>query len=157
MGDALTAIREDEVSALSLGIRSFAWKSYAFTLSAVIAGLTGSLYAGYVGILEPSTFILSVSFTLVAMVIVGGAGTLLGPVIGALVLTAAPEALRTVGTEYRLIVYGLALTLTVLFFPQGLAGIGTLVRAKLARSNGRPTELPPPTFKTNEEVSRAAP
>jgi len=157
MGDALIAIREDEVSALSLGIRSFAWKSFAFTLSALIAGLTGGLYAGYVGILEPSAFILTVSFTLLAMVIVGGAGTLLGPVIGALVLTAAPEALRSVGAEYRLIVYGLALTLTVLFFPQGLAGIGTFVRAKLGRSNSRPTELPSPTFQTNEEVSHGAP
>lgn len=157
MGDALTAIREDEVSALSLGIRSFAWKSYAFTLSAVIAGLTGGLYAGYVGILEPSTFILTVSFTLLAMVIVGGSGTLLGPVIGALVLTAAPEALRNVGAEYRLILYGLALTLTVLFFPRGLAGIGTLVRSRFSRSRGEPDELPSPSFKSSEEVSLGAP
>lgn len=131
MGEALTAIREDEVSALSLGIRTVAWKSFAFTVAATIAGFTGALYAGYIGILEPSSFILTVSFTILAMVIVGGAGTLLGPVVGALVLTIAPEALREVGPEYRLILYGFALTLTVLFFPQGLVGIGTAFRSKV--------------------------
>jgi branched-chain amino acid transport system permease protein len=159
VGDALTAIREDEVSALSLGIRTFWWKSFSLTVSAVVAGLTGALYAGYVGILEPSTFILTVSFTLLAMVIVGGAGTLLGPVIGALVLSVVPEALRGVGPEYRLILYGLALTLTVLFFPQGLAGIGSTMRSKLwPNGGGRASHPPPPpTAEKTQEVSVDAP
>lgn len=158
MGDALTAIREDEISALSLGIRTFAWKCYAFTISAVIAGLTGALYAGYVGILEPSSFILTVSFTLLAMVIVGGAGTLIGPVIGALALSIAPEALRDLGPDYRLIVYGVALTLTVLFFPQGLAGIGELVRSRFTGWRGQhPREPSPPSHTSNEEVGVDAP
>lgn len=158
IGDALTAVREDEISAQSLGIRTFAWKLFSFTVAAVLAGMTGALYAGYVGILEPDTFILPVSFTLLAMVIVGGSGTLLGPVLGALVLTTAPEALRDIGPDYRLIVYGLALTVTVLFFPQGLEGLGRWAYDKLRpRGSRRTDDEIPPTFHSREEVPVDAP
>lgn len=156
MGDALRAVREDEISAKSLGIRSFAWKCFAFTVAAFVAGLTGSLYAGYLGILEPSTFVLTVSFTLLAMVIVGGAGTLAGPVIGALVLTIVPEALRAVGPEYRMILYGIALTLCVVFFPQGLAGIGVALRSRFGSSSKtRPDE--PSADSKHTELTKESP
>ncbi|MPZ59858.1 MAG: branched-chain amino acid ABC transporter permease [Propionibacteriales bacterium] len=156
MGDALRAVREDEISAKSLGIRTFAWKCFAFTVAAFAAGLTGSLYAGYMGILEPSAFVLTVSFTLLAMVIVGGAGTLVGPVIGALVLTIVPEALREVGPEYRMILYGLALTLVVLFFPQGLVGIGAALRSRF-RSSSRSKPDEPPSDSTGTGFAKEVP
>ena len=119
VGDTLRAIREDEVSAASLGINGALWKAFAFGLGAAIAGLAGCFYPGFVGTLVPDAFNIIESFTMMAMVIVGGMGTMIGPVIGAVVLTVLPELLRGFG-ELRLMVYGLALTLVVLFMPGGI-------------------------------------
>ena len=119
VGDTLRAIREDEVSAASLGIKSAVWKAFAFSVGAAIGGLAGVFYPGFVGTLVPDAFNIVESFTMMAMVIVGGMGTMIGPVIGAIVLTFLPELLRGFG-ELRLMVYGLALTLVVLFMPGGI-------------------------------------
>jgi branched-chain amino acid transport system permease protein len=119
VGDTLRAIREDEVSAASLGVNSAVWKAFAFGLGAAIAGLAGVFYPGFVGTLVPDAFGIIESFTMMAMVIVGGMGTMIGPVIGAVVLTFLPELLRGFG-ELRLMIYGLALTLVVLFMPGGM-------------------------------------
>ncbi len=119
VGDTLRAIREDEVSAASLGVNGAVWKAFAFGLGAAIAGLAGIFYPGFVGTLVPDAFGIIESFTMMAMVIVGGMGTMIGPVIGAIVLTFLPELLRGFG-ELRLMIYGLALTLVVLFMPGGI-------------------------------------
>jgi branched-chain amino acid transport system permease protein len=119
VGDTLRAIREDEVSAAALGVNSAVWKAFAFGLGAAIAGLAGCFYPGFVGTLVPDAFGIVESFTMMAMVIVGGMGTMIGPVIGAIVLTFLPELLRGFG-ELRLMIYGLALTLVVLFMPGGI-------------------------------------
>ena len=119
VGETLRAIREDEVSAASLGINGAAWKAFAFGLGAAIAGLAGVFYPGFVGTLVPDAFNIVESFTMLAMVIVGGMGTMIGPVIGAIVLTFLPELLRGFG-ELRLMIYGLALMLVVLFMPGGI-------------------------------------
>ena len=119
IGETLRAIREDEVSANSLGINGAIWKAFAFGIGAAIAGLAGIFYPGFVGTLVPDAFGIIESFTMMAMVIVGGMGTMIGPVIGAILLTFLPELLRGFG-ELRLMVYGLALTLVVLFMPGGI-------------------------------------
>ena len=119
VGDTLRAIREDEVSAASLGVNAALWKAFAFGLGAAIADLAGCFYPGFVGTLVPDAFNIVESFTMLAMVIVGGMGTMAGPVIGAIVLTFLPELLRGLG-ELRLMIYGLALTLVVLFMPGGI-------------------------------------
>ena len=119
VGDTLRAIREDEVSAASLGINATVWKAFAFGIGAAIAGLAGCFYPGFVGTLVPDAFNIVESFTMMAMVIVGGMGTMIGPVVGAIVLTFLPELLRGFG-ELRLLIYGLALTLVVLFMPGGI-------------------------------------
>jgi branched-chain amino acid transport system permease protein len=119
VGDTLRAIREDEVSAASLGVNAAVWKAFAFGVGAAIAGLAGIFYPGFVGTLVPDAFGIIESFTMMAMVIVGGMGTMIGPVIGAIVLTFLPELLRGFG-ELRLMIYGLALTLVVLFMPGGI-------------------------------------
>jgi branched-chain amino acid transport system permease protein len=120
VGDTLRAIREDEVSAASLGVNGAIWKAFAFGVGAAIAGLAGCFYPGFVGTLVPDAFNIVESFTMLAMVIVGGMGTMIGPVIGAIVLTFLPELLRGFG-ELRLMIYGIALTLVVLFLPGGIA------------------------------------
>jgi branched-chain amino acid transport system permease protein len=135
IGETLTAIREDEISAASLGINATAWKVFAFGIGAAVGGAAGCFYATFVGTLVPDAFFITESFTILSMVIVGGMGTLIGPVWGAILLTLLPELLRDVG-DLRLVVYGLALTLVVLFMPGGLVQAARLVRAKLGFAGG---------------------
>jgi len=132
IGETLTAISEDEVSAASLGINARLWKVFAFAVGAAVAGAAGCFYAGFVGTLVPDAFFITESFNILAMVIVGGMGTLSGPVFGAILLTVLPEFLRGIG-DLRLIVYGLALTLVVLFMPGGIAQALRLAREKVAK------------------------
>jgi branched-chain amino acid transport system permease protein len=130
IGETLTAMREDEVSAASLGINAAAWKVFAFGVGAAIGGAAGCFYAAFVGTLVPDAFTITESFSILSMVIVGGMGTLIGPVFGAILLTLLPELLRSVG-DLRLVVYGAALTFVVLFMPGGLAQAASLLRSKL--------------------------
>ena len=131
-GEALNAIREDEVSAASLGINAAAWKVFAFGIGSALAGAAGCFYPGFVGTLVPDAFFVTESFPIPAMVVVGGMGTLIGPVWGAILLTLLPELLRGIG-DLRLVVYGAALTLVVLFMPGGIAQAGRLVLDRLRR------------------------
>lgn len=133
IGETLRAIREDEISAASLGVNGARWKAFSFGVSAAIAGLAGCFYPGFVGTLVPDAFGIVESFTMLAMVIVGGMGTMIGPVIGAVVLTFLPEVLRGFG-DFRLIVYGLALTLVVLFMPGGILQAWQILMARLRNS-----------------------
>ena len=85
-----------------------------------VGGAAGCFYASFVGTLVPDAFFVTEAFNILAMVIVGGMGTLIGPVFGAILLTLLPELLRGIG-DLRLVVYGAALTFVVLFMPGGLA------------------------------------
>lgn len=130
IGNTLMAIREDEVSAASLGISAAAWKVFAFGVGSALGGAAGCFYPGLVGTLVPDAFFVTESFTILAMVVVGGMGTLIGPVCGAILLTLLPELLRGIG-DLRLVVYGIALTLVVLFMPGGIAQAGRLALDRL--------------------------
>ena len=105
-------------------------KAFAFAVSSAAAGAAGCFYAPFVGTLVPDAFFVTESFMILAMVIVGGMGTLVGPVFGAILLTVLPEFLRSIG-DLRLIVYGAALTLVVLFMPGGIVEAFHLLRARL--------------------------
>jgi branched-chain amino acid transport system permease protein len=135
VGETLTAIREDEVAAASLGVHATAWKVFAFGSGAAVAGAAGCFYAAFVGTLVPDAFFITESFTILAMVIVGGVGTLIGPVWGAILLALLPELLREFG-DWRLVIYGVALTLVVMFMPGGLVQAAQIVRAKLGFARG---------------------
>jgi len=130
IGEALTAVREDEISAASLGINCAAWKVFAFGIGAAFAGAAGCFYASFVGTLVPDAFFITESFTILAMVIVGGMGTLIGPVWGAILLTILPELLRGIG-DLRLVLYGLALTLVVMLMPGGLVQAAQAILRRL--------------------------
>ncbi|HEU4662359.1 MAG TPA: branched-chain amino acid ABC transporter permease [Pseudolabrys sp.] len=132
IGETLTAIREDEVSAASLGVNGQKWKVFAFAVSSAIGGAAGCFYASFVGTLVPDAFFMTESFSILAMVIVGGMGTLIGPVLGAILLTVLPELLRGIG-DLRLIVYGISVTLVVLFMPGGLVQAARLIAGRLRR------------------------
>ena len=94
IGETLTAVREDELPAASLGIDAPKWKAFAFAVSSAVAGAAGCFYASFVGTLVPDAFFITESFSILAMVIVGGMGTLIGPVFGSVLLTVLPELLR---------------------------------------------------------------
>lgn len=121
LGKAFLAIREDEELAAEMGIRTHRYKTLSFVLSSTIAGLAGALFAHYSGFLAPSMFTTFRSFELFVVVVVGGAGTFTGPIVGGVLLTLLPELLREV-EEFRQLVYGLLLIVIIMFFPEGVVG-----------------------------------
>ena len=120
-GRAILSVRENEIAADSVGINLTYYKSLGFTVSAAFAGVAGALYAGYLGILNPSSFGFMKSIEILVMVVLGGMGSMVGSVVSATVLTAVPELLRTF-SDYRMIVYSLLLIVVMIFKPTGLMG-----------------------------------
>jgi branched-chain amino acid transport system permease protein len=118
-GRAWTAMREDEQVAEATGINTTYAKLLAFGLGAVFAGLGGALFASKIGVIFPTSFSILVSITALAIVILGGAGSIRGVIVGALVLTGLPELLREFD-DYRLLLYGAVLVAMMLLRPEGL-------------------------------------
>ncbi len=120
-GRAVLSIRENEIAAESCGIKTTYYKTMAFVMSAFFAGVAGSLYAGYIGLLSPSSFGFMRSIEILVMVVLGGMGSMIGSVISATVLTALPEFLRAFA-QYRMVIYSLLLIIVMIFKPSGLMG-----------------------------------
>jgi branched-chain amino acid transport system permease protein len=121
IGRALLALRENEPLAASVGIDGTRYLVLATVISAAMAGAAGSLYAHYTRFVSPEVFLFSYTVAMVIMVVAGGKGTLAGPIVGALLFTALPEALRAVATwQWQMLAYGVALILTVVFLPRGI-------------------------------------
>jgi len=118
-GRAWAAIREDEDAAQAMGINKTTIKLLAFAMGATTAGFSGVVFSGLQGFVSPESFILVESINILAMVVLGGMGSIPGVVIGALILTALPEVLREYA-QYRFTIFGLGLTFMVLVRPQGL-------------------------------------
>ena len=121
-GRALRAIHDSELACKAMGLNVAALKIKVFVLSAAYAALAGSLYAHYMTFISPSSFSLFYSILLLMMVIVGGITNLWGAIIGAVVITVLPELLRRF-EELDVLVYGLILTLSLMFFRKGLVPI----------------------------------
>ena len=149
-GRAVLSIRENEIAAESCGINTTYYKTMAFVMSAFFAGIAGSLYAGYIGILDPSGFGFMKSIEILVMVVLGGMGSMIGSVIAAVVLTALPEFLRAV-SDYRMVVYSLLLVVVMIFKPTGLMGTYDF---SLARLLGRPMDRLVHGRKAEEEGDR---
>jgi branched-chain amino acid transport system permease protein len=132
IGLELMAVRDDETAARAMGVRSVRLKVFAFTASAALAGFAGSLFAHYVRNVSPESFAVPMSFSVLVSVLVGGMGTVMGPVLGGLLLTFLPEYLRAL-QEYRFTVYGALLIIVIIVMPTGVAGA---LRSLAAR--GRP-------------------
>ncbi|HEY3314890.1 MAG TPA: branched-chain amino acid ABC transporter permease [Bacillota bacterium] len=118
LGDALVAIREDELAAKAMGVDTGYLKVLAFTVSGFIAGLAGSLYAHYISFINPSSFGSGESFLIVSMALLGGT-SIPGSIIGTAVLVVLPEVFRPLA-DYRLFFYGAALILLMIYRPNGL-------------------------------------
>lgn len=159
LGYYFQAIREDQDAAHSLGINLTFYKNVALAISAVFTALAGSLYAAYVGFIDPGTVLgLEVSVEIIMIGIIGGMGTISGPVIGALVLVPLSEALRSnmltdalikagivhaessVGafmkehlSQAHMLIYGILVVIVILFMPQGIAGFFKRLVTRRAR------------------------
>ena len=119
LGRAWMAMREDEDVAQAIGINLVATKLLAFSVGAAFGGLSGAIFAAKLGAIYPNSFGLLISINVLALLIIGGMGSIRGVIVGALVLVGLPELLREFA-EFRLLVYGALLVLMMLYRPQGL-------------------------------------
>ena len=142
-GRALFAIRDDEIAAEALGVDTTRYKVIAFVIGAFFAGVAGGLFAHFLCYLNPSTFNFIKSIEIIAMVVLGGMGSISGSVLAATILTLLPELLRPASrmltdgvnwglahftaarlplNDYRLVIYSLLLIVLMITRPQGLLG-----------------------------------
>src|SRR5436190_1213972 len=149
-GRALIALREDELAAAAMGVDPTYHKVLAFTASAVLAGAVGAISAHFINTWNSRQGTFDTSVNLMAFVLVGGSRTFVGPVVGGLVLTALPEALRGVADvgglppwlaqflrDGRPIIFGVLIAIGTVFFPHGLITPGLLGRLGLGRRTGK--------------------
>ncbi|MFC4274371.1 branched-chain amino acid ABC transporter ATP-binding protein/permease [Achromobacter aloeverae] len=128
-GAAMRAVKDSETAAQSIGLNPLVIKTVAFTLSAGVAGLAGGLFSPLSGFVTPDTFNFMQSILFVLAVVIGGAGTVAGPVIGAVIVGALPEVLASF-EDYRLLFFGALLLLVLWVAPEGLMGLGRQMRAR---------------------------
>ncbi len=120
-GEAIQAIREDEIAAEAMGVPTTRLKVVTFTVSAAIAGVAGAFFAHYTSFISPSSFTLVESILVLSILVFGGMGSIEGSIAGAVLLTVAPEVFRFLA-EYRMVIYGGILLGLIIFRPQGLLG-----------------------------------
>ncbi|SEJ90682.1 MULTISPECIES: ATP-binding cassette domain-containing protein [unclassified Variovorax] len=137
-GAAMRAVRDSETAAESVGLDPLRIKTVAFALSALCAGAAGGLFAPLSGFVTPHTFGFGQSILFVLVVMIGGAGSVAGPVVGALVVALLPEVLASL-EEYRLLFFGLLLLVVLWAAPDGAAGLWRRVTARFAK---RPPAVP---------------
>lgn len=127
-GRVLLSIREDEIATLAMGKNVHKYKILVFVIGAFFAGIAGSLYAHYITFIDPSSFTVIESITVLLMVVFGGMGSLPGSFVGAATLVILPELLRfwgmpsSVAAPLRQMIYGLLLIILMLKRPQGILG-----------------------------------
>lgn len=119
-GRALIGSRENELAALSMGINVRLYRTYAFAIGAGCGGISGSLFAYFFSYVSPDSFTLAQSIGFLTMVVIGGLGSLGGAIAGAVVVVSLPEFLRAIA-EFRILIYGAAIVIFMMFLPGGLA------------------------------------
>ncbi|HET7434507.1 MAG TPA: branched-chain amino acid ABC transporter permease [Thermoanaerobaculia bacterium] len=147
VGRAFLAVREDEIAAESMGVDTTRYKVKAFVIGSALAGMAGGLFAHYTpAYLNPTMFTFIKSFEVVVMIVLGGLGSITGSIIGAIVITILPEALRSVkeimpgGRDPRMVIYSILLIVLMLTRPQGLLGRRELWSFLPKRKDRIPTE-----------------
>jgi branched-chain amino acid transport system permease protein len=129
LGRAFVSIREDELAAQASGLPTFRLKVLSFVIATFFAGLAGAVFAHHARFVSADSFRLDETFLILTMLIVGGMGSFLGPIIGAIALVILPEASRFLA-EYRGVVYGLVLIGVILFRPEGVAGVPGIIQPR---------------------------
>jgi branched-chain amino acid transport system permease protein len=142
VGRSFLALRESETAAEAMGVNLVRYKTMAFAVGAAYGGVAGGLYAGLSQFVNPDAFVFLVSVLYLTMNVVGGMGTLAGPVLGAVIFTVMPELLRAFA-EYKEFLSGALLLGFLVFFPRGLVGILGPAWMRLGRRfPRRPPPLP---------------
>ncbi|WP_312644277.1 branched-chain amino acid ABC transporter permease [Hydrogenoanaerobacterium sp.] len=131
-GRAIKAIREDDIASEACGVSNTYYKVMAFTMSAFFAGIAGAIYAQQMAVLGAKTFNFLKSIDILVIVVLGGLGSVTGSIVAALGLTVLPEALRSF-SQYRMLVYSLALIVVMIFKPSGLFGTYEFSLSKLLK------------------------
>jgi branched-chain amino acid transport system permease protein len=129
LGRAMIATKDSEIAAEQSGVDTIRTKLLAFMIGAVYAGLAGCLYASSIRFISPDSFSGVQAILLMTMLIVGGMGSIVGCVIGAVALTILPEALRFLGQWY-LVLYGIGVIAVIVLAPGGLASIASVIRLR---------------------------
>lgn len=130
-GRAMLAIRANDIAAEAMGVNVVSYKLVAFMTSAFFAGIAGAFYAHEMRYISPETFASVESASLLAMMVVGGIGSIPGAILGGAALTILPEVLRFIG-EFRLVLYGAAVVAIIIFAPKGLGGLITWIDETLS-------------------------
>jgi branched-chain amino acid transport system permease protein len=148
-GRTYIAIRNSEDLAQTIGISTMKNKLTAFVLSTLFAGLSGALYASFVRFIGPDIGSITITFDLLTYLLVGGIGTLSGPLVGTFIIVWLSQQLQDF-QQYRMLIFGPVLTLLIIFYPRGIVGAVSNVMAKrklkkeqlqhptMARSNNKP-------------------
>ncbi|MEX2583146.1 MAG: branched-chain amino acid ABC transporter permease [Gemmatimonadota bacterium] len=153
VGRTFLAIRNDEHLAQAIGINVGRTKRLSFTISTSLAGFAGALYAPFLGYLGPSVSGLIMMFNMLLYLMIGGAASLAGPLLGTLLLMTATQGLLAF-EEYQLLILGPLLVLSIIFAPTGIAGVAEKLRLRLADRPPPPEAPPPPTSERLENPDR---
>jgi branched-chain amino acid transport system permease protein len=160
VGRAFLAVREDQIAAEAMGVDTTRYKVKAFIIGSCLAGVAGALFAHYTpAYLNPTMFTFIKSFEVVAMVVLGGLGSISGSIVAAIILTFLPEGLRAVkdympgGRDPRMVIYSIMLIVLMLTRPQGLFGRRELWDFLPRRKDRIPTE---PRDQGNDKLDRDA-
>lgn len=136
IGRAWISIREDETAARSLGVETMRFKAANFMYGAFWAGIAGGAFSPYFKFISSDMFSLDEGFNILSMVIIGGQGTLAGPIVGAIIVNFLTEFLRPI-SQYRLVVYAILIIAMMWLRPQGLVGVSKSVLAERRFGRGR--------------------
>jgi ABC-type branched-subunit amino acid transport system ATPase component/ABC-type branched-subunit amino acid transport system permease subunit len=154
LGRGFLALRENEPLAESVGVDPTRTLVLAAVVSAAMAGVAGGLYAHYTRFVSPEVFLFSYTVTMVIMVVAGGKGTLAGPVVGAVLFTVLPEALReAMAWQWQMLAYGVLLVLLVFFLPRGIVSYFGGGRRGSLRDLPQESGLRPPSPRSNRDSS----
>jgi len=132
-GRAFIAIRENAHAANGIGINIVKYKVIAFVISAFFTGFAGGLYAHFIGFISPESFAYSQSVIFLTMLLFGGMGNMIGPIIGAVIIGLLQEYLQVLG-NFQNIIYGFLIIVIILFLPKGFFGVLEIIKKFILRS-----------------------
>jgi branched-chain amino acid transport system permease protein len=134
IGRAFIALRESEIAAQTIGIDLARYKTIAFAISAFYTGVAGGLFAYLITYLSPDAFTIELSVDFIAMIVIGGMGSILGSIIGAVILTGMQQVLAGL-LDLQILIFGLSLIVFMIFMPRGITGMIYDLKEKFVKSN----------------------
>ena len=132
IGRAFIALRESEIAAQTIGIDLAKYKTIAFAISAFYTGVAGGLFAYLITFLSPDAFTIELSIDFIAMIVIGGMGSILGSIIGAVILTGMQQVLAGL-LDLQILIFGLSLIVFMIFMPRGISGMIHDLKDRYAR------------------------